>query len=1160
MKLPLVPKTTEGRYLAVASIVFLLLAVTTFMVWKHPDLAGLEAGSQQQIYWLIASGCMTVCTFIVSVVLLAAVSGAGKQEFNALVDGTSGDDEKKKRENENTPVSPAIVICGKIRAHLRSRMGLYWRGKVRLLLITGDEAAIDQLLPGLQQQQWLEGNRTVLIYGGSLTTEPDKDKYTELRKLRRGRPLDGIVRVMPQSLNLTPQISDNDLRGLEKISELLRYSAPVWLWQLCDSQWSQAKRPEQAVGASFPLRAKEDDIIRQLELILPTLRTQGVNQVAENNSHDFLLRLGQRLKDGGIARWAQQLLPWLSVSQQRIPLRGLMFSLPENKAADTSEGTVGAASDDAKKYVPESQRHALTLPLTWQGIIDDCTRVRGHRVGMAWEQTLAWTLMTIIGVWGAGMLLSFMFNRSQIVSVADQAHALVGHPSVSDYQLTALHTLRNDAGRLQHRTQEGAPWYQRFGLDHNQQLLDAMLPWYGVANNRLIRDPANAALTQKLSALANSTPNSDQRAQLAKPGYDQLKAWLMMAHPDKADGAYYAQTLKAVQPTRMDISTGLWQSLSPDLWAFYISELPKQPQWKITLDAQLVSQSRQVLLQQIGRRNAESTLYENMLKSVRRNFADVSLEDMTSGTDARRLFTTEEVVPGMFTRQAWEGGIQQAIEKAASSRRDEIDWVLSDSRKAVSADLSPEALKARLIQRYFTDFAGSWLSFLNSLRLNPANNIADVTDQLTLMSDVRQSPLIALMNTLAWQGQTGQQSEGLSDSIIKSAKDLVGGKNKSVIDQSVSGPQGPLDETFGPLLQLLGKNKGNSVMSADNSLSLQTYLTRITRVRLRLQQVASASDPQEMMQTLAQTVFQGKSVDLTDTQQYGSLISASLGEEWSGFGSTMFVQPLTQAWETVLQPSAASLNDKWSRSVVANWHTAFDGRFPFTVSKSDASLPMLAEFVRKDSGRIERFLTKELSGVLHKEGSQWVADKVNSQGLSFNPAFLQAINQLSQLSDILFTDGSQGISFELQARPVPQVVETQLTIDGQKLHYFNQMTDWQSFRWPGETYKPGTLLTWTTINAGARLFGDYSGTWGFIRWLDDGKRQQLDRSQWMMSFTAPDGRTLRWVLRSQLGSGPLALLALRGFTLPDQIFSVDSAATAQALTGNTGNSDMDGVE
>ncbi|WFC81469.1 ImcF-related family protein [Enterobacter quasiroggenkampii] len=1054
-----------------------------------------------------------------------------------------------ERENHRKQKVKQQGLKAEIAGSLRKRYTLFWRRNVRLLLVTGDETAIEQLVPGLQENQWLEGNRTVLIYGGSLASEPDREKYTALRKLRRGRPLDGVIRVIPPAFNLTPQMSDNDLRGLEKISELLRYSAPVWLWQLRDSKWSQAKRIEQVVGAHFPLRAKESDIIGQLELMLPALRTQGVNQAAENNRHDFLLRLGQHLKDGGIARWAQQLTPWLFISQQRVPLRGLIFScLPDKK------------STDAESSIASVQRHALTLPVTWQGIIEDCTRVRGRRVGMAWEQTLAWTLMTIIGIWGAGTLLSFAVNRMQIVSVAEQAHALVEHPSVSDYQLTALHTLRNDAGRLQHRIQEGAPWYQRFGLDHNQQLLDALLPWYGVANNRLIRDPANQTLTQKLSALANSAPNSDQRAQLAKPGYDQLKAWLMMSRPDKVDGAFYAQTLKSVQPTRMGISTGLWQSLAPDLWAFYITELPKQPQWKITPDVQLVSQSRQLLLQQIGRRNAESTLYENMLKSVRRNFADVSLEDMTSGTDARRLFTTEEVVPGMFTRQAWEGGIQQAIEKAANSRRDEIDWVLSDSRKAVSADLSPEALKARLTERYFIDFAGSWLNFLNSLHWNPANNIADVTDQLTLMSDVRQSPLIALMNTLAWQGQTGQQSEGLSDSLIKSAKDLVGGKDKPAIDQSASGPQGPLDDTFGPLLQLLGKNKGGNVMSADNSLSLQTYLTRITRVRLRLQQVASASDPQAMMQTLAQTVFQGKSVDLTDTQQYGSLISASLGEEWSGFGSTMFVQPLTQAWETVLQPSAASLNDKWSRSVVANWQTAFDGRFPFAASKSDASLPMLAEFVRKDSGRIERFLSTELNGVLHKEGSQWVPDKVNSQGLNFNPAFLRAINQLSQLSDILFTDGSQGISFELQARPVPQVVETQLTIDGQKLHYFNQMADWQSFRWPGETYKPGTMLTWTTVNAGARLFGDYSGTWGFIRWLDLSKRQQLDRSQWMMSFTAPDGRTLQWVLRSQLGKGPLALLDLRGFTLPDHIFSVDSVATAQALMANTENNDMEGVE
>lgn len=101
----------------------------------------------------------------------------------------------------------------------------------------------------------------------------------------------------------------------------------------------------------------------------------------------------------------------------------------------------------------------------------------------------------------------------------------------------------------------------------------------------------------------------------------------------------------------------------------------------------LISQVRQVLLGQIGQRNAESTLYENMLLSVRRNYADMTLMDMTGDTDAQRLFQTSESVPGMFTRKAWDEQIQQAIDKTVASRREEIDWVLSDNRRAISEEI-----------------------------------------------------------------------------------------------------------------------------------------------------------------------------------------------------------------------------------------------------------------------------------------------------------------------------------------------------------------------------------------------------------------------------------------------------------------------------------------
>ncbi|SUB06471.1 VasL domain-containing protein [Pantoea agglomerans] len=71
-------------------------------------------------------------------------------------------------------LAPSSVVGGgsgqlfsSLKNHLRIRYRFFWRNKVRLLLVTGDETAINQLVPNLQASQWLEGNRTVLIYGGS---------------------------------------------------------------------------------------------------------------------------------------------------------------------------------------------------------------------------------------------------------------------------------------------------------------------------------------------------------------------------------------------------------------------------------------------------------------------------------------------------------------------------------------------------------------------------------------------------------------------------------------------------------------------------------------------------------------------------------------------------------------------------------------------------------------------------------------------------------------------------------------------------------------------------------------------------------------------------------------------------------------------------------
>lgn len=91
--------------------------------------------------------------------------------------------------------------------------------------------------------------------------------------------------------------------------------------------------------------------------------------------------------------------------------------------------------------------------------------------------------------------------------------------------------------------------------------------------------------------------------------------------------------------------------------------------------------TRQILLAQIEQRNGDNAIYLKMLGSVSRNFPDMPLAQMTNDTDAAQLFTTSETVPRVFTRRAWEGQVQQAIADAVASRREEIDWVLSDNQK-----------------------------------------------------------------------------------------------------------------------------------------------------------------------------------------------------------------------------------------------------------------------------------------------------------------------------------------------------------------------------------------------------------------------------------------------------------------------------------------------
>lgn len=1022
------------------------------------------------------------------------------------------------------------VRLHELRHSLRTIYGNFWPRKVRILLLTGSVADVEQLTPGLTTQHWQEDRGTLLLWGGDLDSPTDTQWLTALRKLRQ-RPADGIVWVtsvfdrspasgsasLPEAFPSDGQM-DTLALAIRARSEALGWMLPLYVWSLHLRAGSVGSRVTQATGCLFPAGCTSDTLSTQLAALAPKLISQGIQQISHDAQHHFLLALADQL-----TREPQSLTGPLSIllaPYRPLPLAGIVFSQPTVDAG--LRGLHHWGRDQRWDVIPNAVRE---LPPS----------LRPHRFGTRWRQKLPFILALSMVLWGGWMVVSFIANRHLVVSVQDQAVLASEQKQPLAERLQALRVLQKTLARLQHRAENGIPWYESAGLSQNNQLLAALLPRYRDSAQPLLRDAAANHLAAQLGAFIALPPDSPLREQRAKAIYDQLKLYLMLARPEYMNAAWFSETLSRHWQQRPGVTDAIWQGMAPSLLAFYAAHQANEPQWRLPVNETLVSQVRTLLVRLIGMRNSESSQYQKMLAEVTNQYADMRLEDMTGDTDYSRLFTTQEVVPGVFTRQAWEQSVQSAIAKVVTQRRDELDWVLTDSRQKSPID-PPEALQQRLTERYFADFGSAWLAFLNSLRLNRANTLPDTIEQLSLMADIRQSPLIALMNTLNVQGRTGQIGEEISDSLVKSAKNLLGREPKEAFDQH-AGVHGPLDTTFGPILALMDKNRVGG-----HTQDLQSYLTRVTQVRLRLQQVTNAVDPQAMTQTLAQTVFQGKAVDLTDTRDYGSLIAAGLGQEWSRFGQTIFVQPMEQAWQQVLAPAAASLNTQWQQVVVRDWNTAFSGRYPFSNTRSDASLPLLAKYLNADSGRITQFLQTRLKGVLHREGNRWVPDSINAQGLIFNPEFLRAVNMLSQLSDVAFMQGYVGMHFELRPGSESGVMQTDLVVDAQKLNYVNQMPAWKRFIWPADTEAAGARLSWRSIQTGIRQYADIPGAWGWIRLLDKASVSAYPGigSSYNLRWKAQDGRSLNYTLQTEAGEGPLALLKLRNFRLPETVFIVDT--------------------
>lgn len=1174
----------------IALILAVLASAALCFVWLAGDWIRISRLDEKQ-----AASIWIFATFSVLVLFSVFVSRTGAFHVAGAV--------FKKRTGVGSSASSTTggdANLNELRAQLRTEAGWRWRHSRPSLLLAGDNLAIDRLMPEFAATRWLiTDNAVLLLTKVGSDGQPDEDWLRQLYRLHNRRPVDAIVLTLDGAIDLSlPQRSINAHSvKLARIVNALRWSPPVYALDI-----GLTDPLHNGSAALVGCECAPDANKRAIESTLLTLRRRigdmSIGQLIENHGDKYSAELSKRL------------------DERSAPLAGLIASLANRKARHQSVSGAFFAPfpvpTAADAVTNPNRLTSADLPL-WAHLATLSRKARGKRVGRHPVTVFSTIALVVIGAWAAGMLVSGMFNGRSLLDARETIQALKT-ASDSATRLNALLALQQQIGVYEQRAVHQPPLWTRFGLNHDKAILTALWPSYSTVSKSVLITPIQENLEATLADLSQMPTDSldDHANSAALEGHKALQTYLMLAEPGRVDSSFITPQLMRYWSTSANVSVGAKLDISERLLAFYAQHLKARDAWRIQPRAELVNASRQTLLSVIGVRNSEDTVYRSVLAGVGNKYPDQTLASLTAGTDTRGLIRTSATVPGVYTRQAYDGYVAAAIAEAAKSRDVTRDWVLANNdASAHSTDpaqaLSTSAVEAALTTQYFNDYAEHWQSFMNALQWQAAANIPAAIEQMKLLADARQSPVIALMKSLDYQGNAGVHQASLSDTLVAKAQNIFGKKDDPQAAETAK-DAGPLSASFGPVLRLVGQSNDTTpgktnVNIAASDVSLQRYLERVTALRLKLQQISNGTDTDARTRQLAQALFQGKGSELADTQAYAQLVSASLGAQWSGMGDALFVRPVAQATQIVLQPAQSSLNDAWRQTIVATWNKSFAGRYPFDNTDNDASIPELARFLRPQGGLISSFLSTQLAGVLELQGDQWVEVNTRGGALQFDPSFIRAVNTLQRIAGHLMAQGEPQYRLDLKPVPSPGVTDTLLTIDAQKLHYYNQRETWQGLMWPSnDPHASGTRLQWQTESAGTNKNFEFGGRWALVRMLERAKVEPMDSATFQLTWqAAPDAtrviqpRTapaapaslvntkasphtlgqgtddwnsaqdvstpldtpaldslvtqqpltaplanvaypLSYLMRTDVGKGPLELLALKGFVLPNRMF------------------------
>ncbi|MBK6920819.1 MAG: type VI secretion system membrane subunit TssM [Deltaproteobacteria bacterium] len=514
-------------------------------------------------------------------------------------------------------------------------------------------------------------------------------------------------------------------------------------------------------------------------------------------------------------------------------------------------------------------------------------------------------------------------------------------------------------------------------------------------------------------------------------------------------------------------------------------------------ELKVVENTRKIL----KRTDQLDALLHELLRDV--EAPDLTLADISSSRKA--LLNDDVVVPGKYTRQAWDDGIAVKLSQSVDALLGN-EWVLGWTEEEVTKNRERQLDLLR--SRYFTEYIDAWKKFVQAIYTKAPSDLSDAGEILKDLTGGSPAPIrrtctfVLYHTTLDDPDPEVEEDEpDLADQALeagakqlekkagKAGSKLEAARKKLLEERRKKRQNDPTlkinEDVKKEFADFIKFGCGEQMPAKEGEPPPPAKAVPLDAYEQELKAVRDALNAKLAEESAANNAALKKAVDTALTTSENLVNEADNGAWLASSLRKILLPPLRGMAGLAGRGVDKDLTNKYCAEVVDPMNKLL-AKYPFAPKGSDVSLQQFSEFFAPDGGKLWAFYDAALAGRVPEKNHSFSITNAGSGVTAIDPRLVQFLNRARDLQRALYANGGadMAVEFDVTIRGTSSAARTTLTIDGHEYVYKNGPEQAEHFVWPGEgDKKVGSVVA---VGEGFRdEFGQQS-KWGLFRLLEAG--------------------------------------------------------------------------